>query len=476
MTALVWIRNDLRLADNPALFAAAEHEKVMLVFIHDPNQRDGYGAAQYWWLHHSLKAYQQSLHKHYHATLNIFQGHPLAVLKTILSTHKVDAIYWNRSYLPTAIQRDKEIKAYFSGQKITTQSFKGNLLLEPWQISTQQNQPFKVFTPFWKQASQTLINHEPQLLPRPSCLATVKLKETLSLEDLKLLPCQPDWSQPFHRNWSPGEEDAHRRFQSFQESLLPYYAKDRDTPSQNATSRLSPYLHFGEMTARQIWHAIQNQMSQSPELTKAGEKFLAEVGWREFSYHLLYHYPSLSTQNFKSEFNQFPWQTNEAHFKAWTKGLTGYPLVDAGMRELWHTGYMHNRIRMITASFLTKHLLLPWQKGAEWFWYTLLDADCANNNASWQWVAGCGADAAPYFRIFNPILQGEKFDPEGQYVKKWVPELQALPTRYIHQPWQASKAILKQAGIDLGETYPAPIVDHGAARQRALTAYEHIKK
>lgn len=455
--AILWFRQDLRLADNPALQAVANHP-FFAVYIWDEQDPWSPGGASRWWLYKSLNALKQSLHER-GIQLIFRRGNPLHILKTLAQETNSCGIYWNRCYEPYAINRDKEIKTSFKKEGIPCQSFKGSLLVEPWEIQTKTKGPYQVFTPFWK-TLQSL--NFPKQTPIPDLQGW---KTTLSsdvLEEWGFVPTL--WGQSLEETWQPGEEGAWERLNRFLEEGAQAYARKRDYPSENGTSHLSPYLHWGELGPTQIWHQVL--LSHGMEALP----FLRQLGWREFSYHLLFHFPELPAKPLRSSFNNFPWEVDADALKAWQSGKTGYPLVDAGMRELWHTGSMHNRVRMVVASFLVKHLLIPWQKGEEWFWDTLVDADLANNAVSWQWVAGCGADAAPYFRIFNPSLQSQKFDAKGTYIKQWVPELQALNSTYIHAPWKAPPEVLERAGLKLGTTYPLPIVDHDFSRKRALEA------
>lgn len=456
--SILWLRQDLRLEDNPALREASQKPFFALYIrdINDPHQPMG---ASLWWLHHSLNALRASFKKR-GIPLIFRQGDPLHVLQDLIQETGASSIYWNRCYEPYAIERDKKIKAFLKDQGITCQSFNSSLLSEPWEIGKS----YKVFTPFWK-TLQTLSIPVP--LPIPQMKGWRGKLITDDLSDWHLLP--QNWGEGFKTLWKPGEKGAHQKLAKFLEEKLSTYSQLRDYPYNEGTSRLSPHLHWGELSVRKIWHLVMK--TQGP----IGLPFLRELGWREFSNHLLYQFPHLPEKPLKTIFNNFTWDQNPEGLKAWQKGLTGYPLVDAGMRELWHTGWMHNRIRMVVASFLVKDLLLPWQTGEAWFWETLLDADLANNSVNWQWVAGCGADAAPFFRIFNPIIQSEKFDPKGEYIKKWVPELARLDPPYLHTPWLAQPYILDNAGIELGKTYPYPVVDHKNARQRALSKFRSLK-
>jgi deoxyribodipyrimidine photo-lyase len=462
---LYWFRQDLRLADNPALTAAAKDGPVIPVFILEDETPGKWkiGGAARWWLHHSLDALAASLAKR-GSKLILRRGKAGRVIEDLITETGARALYWNRAYEPHAIARDTAIKAIWDARGIDAQSFNASLLVEPWTVKTSANSPYRVFTPFWRAASALIEDTPP--LPAPRTLAAPPAwPRSEALTAWRLLPAKPNWATGF-TIWSPGEAGARSRLDAFIRESLHGYANGRDRPDGSSTSRLSPHLHWGEIGPRQVWRATQTAREDNAKLEPHAAKFLSELGWREFSYHLLYHFPTLPTRNFRPAFDEFPWEDNERAFKAWTQGRTGYPIVDAGMRELWATGYMHNRVRMVAASFLIKHLLIPWQRGEEWFWDTLVDADLANNAASWQWVAGSGADAAPYFRIFNPVIQGEKFDPDGSYVRRWVPELKTCDPRFIHRPWQSSNF----AAL----AYENPIINHDRARARALAAYKSI--
>jgi len=467
--AIVWFRQDLRLADNPAVAnACRHHKKIIPIYILDDFTAP-LGGAQRWWLHHSLISLQVDLKK-INLDLCLRQGKPLDILTQLVQTYAIDTVYWNRCYEPEVIARDTLIKQTLQKIGINVVSSNGSLLLEPWQITNASGHFFKVFTPFWRAClKQMMIPAEHKRLHVPE---TLDVKSD-SLDDWQLLPNQPNWAEKFEFHWRPGEEGAQEKLVDFIQHGLKGYCVSRDNPAENATSKLSPHLHFGEISPWQIWRAIDAVNQDQHYDLKSIDRFLTEIGWREFSYYLLYHVPTLPKENFKTAFDAFPWQNQTDLFKCWQKGRTGYPIVDAGMRELWNTGYMHNRVRMIVASFLTKDLFIDWRLGAGWFMDTLLDADLASNSASWQWVAGCGADAAPYFRIFNPTLQGEKFDPEGLYIKQWVPELRQVSAQWIHQPWMAPNDRL---GLCLDTDYPKPIVDHAMARQQALLYYKMIAK
>lgn len=473
--ALVWFRQDLRLSDNPALeYALKQHENALLLYILDEDSANPWplGAAQRWWLHHSLSELSNAIAER-GGQLILRRGHPEQILQEIVATQPIQAVYWNRCYEPYAIARDTRLKAELIQKELQVKTFNASLLQEPWNVLNKQGQFFKVYTPYWRHCLKTLMPRP--LYPTPKKITSFDAIKSDMLADWNLLPQHPNWAAEFSALWQPGEAGAQTKLEEFLQHKLICYATQRDFPNQDVTSRLSPHLHFGEISPWQIWHAVQPLMHNKKYATANLERFLAEVGWREFSYYLLYHFPTLPDDNFRSEFNGFIWNESQETLPRWQQGKTGYPIVDAGMRELWRTGTMHNRVRMIVASFLIKDLLLDWRLGEKWFWDTLLDADLANNSASWQWVAGSGADAAPYFRIFNPVLQGEKFDPQGEYVKRWIPELAILPEKYIHSPWNASAEVLQQAGVTLGVDYPYPMVDHAAARGEAMRRYKAMK-
>ena len=465
---IVWFRQDLRLGDHPALTQAADFPIIPL-FIWDEDDPNNPGRASRWWLNKSLISLKKSLDT-YGLKLVLRRGNPLKILEEMVISHNVSTLYWNRCYEPYTIARDEKIKAFFNS-RVECKSFNAFLLVEPWTLKTQAGKPYKVYTHYWNAIKS--LGSFPQPLPIPKSLKGYE--EPLysdTLESWDLHPLNPDWSQGLEKEWSPGEEGAKKRLILFLDYLIQTYQNDRNRPHLEATSKLSPHLHWGEISPRQIWHSTLT--SKLGEPCNDTWTFLSEIAWREFSYYLLYHFPTLPNKSLRKEFRQFPWVKDKAALHKWQRGITGYPIVDAGMRQLWHTGWMHNRVRMIAASFLVKDLLIDWQKGAAWFWDTLVDADLASNSASWQWVAGCGADAAPYFRIFNPVIQGQKFDSQGEYVRHWVSELRFLPDKYIHNPWEAPASVLDSAGIKLGDTYPLPLVDHKRARVRALEAFKII--
>jgi deoxyribodipyrimidine photo-lyase len=470
---IVWFRKDLRVSDNSALFAAQQRGTAIIpLYIWCPEAEGDWvlGAASRWWLHHSLLALNDRLRAH-KSQLVIREGDPLAVLADLIRETKADALYCCRRYEPGWPAYDQDLESQL---KVELQTFSGTLLFEPWSVERKQGGPFQVFTPFWNACRSCKIEALPELsdgsLKQPG-----KWPASLDVNDLGLLPTI-DWAAGLRETWQPGELGGQELLKRFVSKTLSSYAEERNRPDLKGTSRLSPHLAWGEISPHRIWQAVAARVKASRSPAESADVYLSELGWREFAYHLLHHFPRTTSHPLREQFAAFPWSKSTKHLEAWRRGLTGYPIVDAGMRELWYTGWMHNRVRMIVASFLTKDLLIPWQSGAAWFWDTLVDADLASNTLGWQWTAGCGADAAPYFRIFNPVTQGQKFDPEGEYARRWVPELSALPDRWIHEPWAASEDVLEAAGVELGSTYPRPVVDHAEARKRALAAYEQIKR
>ncbi len=461
--SIVWFRNDLRLSDNPALIKTLESgHAVVPVFVLD-RETDGVrqpGAATRWWLHYSLHALDASLRR-LGSRLVLRRGPAEKVLGDLAMDCGAVSVFWNRAYDRGSRERDMRLKKALAERGLAVGSFKANLLFEPWEITSRTGDSFKVFTPFWRACRAASPPATP--LPAPDALpAPAAWPASEPLASWRLLPTAPDWAGGIRAAWTPGENSAKQRLTQFLDDALEDYRDARDLPAVEGTSRLSPHLAFGEISPRQIWQAAMTRGASA-----ATERFLSEVGWREFAYHLLFHNGDLAQRNFRSEFDAFPWAHAEEALRTWQRGRTGYPIVDAGMRELWTTGWMHNRVRMIAASFLTKDLLIDWRQGERWFWDTLVDADLANNATGWQWVAGCGADAAPYFRVFNPVLQGEKFDPDGDYVRRWVPELAHLPKDVIHRPWTAEVP---------AHVYPGRVVEHAAARDRALAAFQTIRK
>ncbi|MDF1721765.1 MAG: deoxyribodipyrimidine photo-lyase [Minwuia sp.] len=470
---IVWFRQDLRLSDNPALHAALSSGRpVIPVYVLDDENAHGWapGGASRWWLHKSLQALGESIAAR-GGTLVLRKGPADRVIPDLVAETGASGVFWNRLYEPHAIRRDSDLKAALKGDGVTVHSYAGNLAFEPWTVRTGDDGPYRVFSPFMKACLRSEPPGRPLGTPNSLPMAAL-VPDSEPLDSWNLLPTKPDWAGGLREHWTPGEAGAAARFEAFLDDRLDEYAKARDRMDENTTSRLSPHLHFGEIGVRTIWHTLNHREDAG---ARSVGKFRAEVIWREFAYHLLYHYPSLPEANWRDAFDAFPWQDDPASYEAWCQGKTGYPLVDAGMQELWISGYMHNRVRMVAASFLIKHLMTHWKRGEEWFWDTLVDADLANNAASWQWVAGSGADAAPYFRIFNPIRQGEQFDPKGVYVRRWLPVLKDLPDKYVHAPWTAPDAVLKAADVRLGENYPHPVVDHAEARKRALAGYRTMK-
>jgi deoxyribodipyrimidine photo-lyase len=477
-TSIVWFRLDLRLADNLALQAALEQGGAVIpVFIWAPEEEAPWapGGASNWWLHQSLEALAAQLAAA-GSRLVIRRGPTLATLLALAKETGAGAVFWNRRYEPAVVARDVQIKAALQAGGIQFESFRGALLHEPVEVENKSGKPFQVFTPFWKAClnlpAPTAPIPAPKNLPAPSAWPA-----SLPLAELELLPTI-NWTDGMRAAWQPGRAGAEAELQRFLAGGVLDYGENRNRPDLVGTSRLSPHLHFGEITPREIWHAARGfaETRGIDSSTWRGWQFLTEIGWREFAHHLLHHFPHTPQEPLRAEFKRFPWQKNAADLRAWQQGQTGCPLVDAGMRELWATGWMHNRVRMVVASFLVKNLLIAWSPGAHWFWDTLVDADLANNTLGWQWSAGCGADAAPYFRIFNPVSQGEKFDPHGDYVRRWVPELARLPAEWIHQPWAAPAAVLAAAGVELGRTYPKPIVDLASSRAAALAAFQQLRQ
>ncbi|MFP4494302.1 MAG: cryptochrome/photolyase family protein [Halochromatium sp.] len=509
-TALVWLRRDLRLGDNPALAAAlARCERVIPVYLHAPDEEAPWqpGAASRWWLHQSLGALGEHLQR-LGSRLIIRQGASLATLRALIADSGASQVHWNRGYEPASIARDSAIEQALRAEGIDCASHNAALLCEPWALKTGSGDPYRVFTPYWRRLGPRLTEIAARSAP-----ATAAPPETLppvpdeigglAIKALALRPTIP-WDQGLLEAWQPGEAGAHAQLERFLHGPIGSYREARDWPAESGTSRLSPHLHFGEIGPRQILarmreaHAdasgagsgagarfgtspgagARSNSASSLADSAIAEPYLRELGWREFSHQLLYHFPQTPSEPLNPRFADFPWRGGDTEplLKAWQQGRTGIPIVDAGMRELWHTGWMHNRARMIVASLLTKNLRLPWQEGARWFWDTLVDADLANNTQGWQWSAGCGADAAPYFRILNPVRQGERFDAQGRYVRRWCPELAKLPDQLIHRPWQAPESLLAACGVRLAREYPAPIVDLKTSRAEALAAYERVKR
>ncbi len=467
---VVWFRQDLRIKDNPALLAAHQTgHPILPLFIWDEENSGEWklGGASRWWLHESLKALNEALQ----SKLYFEAGSAQQVIMDIIKETGAEAIYWNRCYEPWRITSDTRIQETLQTKGMKVHTFNGSLLFEPQTALKSDGTPYKVFTPFYQKGCLGRGNEprRPSKAPKNLRLSTHR---GVALIDLELLPAIA-WHNKLAKYWKPGEAGAHARLKAFLKNGLKQYKEGRNYPSENNVSRLSPHLHFGEISPNEVWYAAKQHMG-TKGWRKNGETFLSELGWREFSYSLLFHFPDLPRKNLQKKFNKFPWRRDQKSLKKWQQGQTGYPIVDAGMRELWETGYMHNRVRMIVGSFLVKNLMLHWHLGEDWFWDTLVDADLANNSASWQWIAGCGADAAPYFRIFNPVTQGKKFDHHGAYVRRFIPELKKMPDKYLHNPWEAPEKVLVEAGVQLGEDYPLPIVTLGDSRERALDAFSEL--
>jgi deoxyribodipyrimidine photo-lyase len=495
---ILWLRRDLRLGDNPALQSAARIAEdaggsLLPVYVWEPRERRAWapGGAARWWLRHSLASLDGDLRR-LGSRLLVERGDPVAAVVALAERAGAEAVVWARGLEPDEAADDDALEAALSardiGAVVTPQA---NLLADPLSVRTRDGRPYTVFTPFWRARLAAGAPEEP--LPAPRTLPPAPTDPRgLALSDLEAEALRP-WAAEFGDVWRPGEAGAQARLEAFLEGALAGYASGRDAPGAEGTSRLSPHLRWGEVTARQVWHAVSGTLAeagleveaalgpanwdaeQAPGLRRSAGAFLRQLGWREFGHHLLAAFPQTTAQPLHDRFAAFPWREDPAALEAWRRGRTGYPIVDAGMRELWATGWLHNRARLLAGSFLVKDLLLPWQSGAAWFWDTLVDADLADNTLGWQWVAGCGADAAPYFRIFNPVTQGRRYDPDGAYVRRWAPELGGLDARDIHAPWTAPEGALAAAGVSLGATYPEPLVDHGEARSRALAAYEAVR-
>ena len=472
---VMWFRVDLRLADNAALHAAASTGRPLacLYVLEEstPDLREA-GGAKKWWLHHSLRSLASDL-RAIGARLVLRRGDAQSALREVVDAVGADAVVWNRRYGRGETETDEAIRAGLEGDGIAVRAFPGHLLHDPDALRTGTGKPYRVYTPFWRSLRGTLAEREP--LPAPESIeATGGNVPSDDLDDWTLLPSGPNWAGGIEAYWTPGEAGAHERLAAFAKGALDGYAAARDHPAVDGTSRLSPHLALGEISPRQAWRAAEGR--EDPD----AETFRKEIAWRDFSYHLLHHHPDMPRENMDARFDRFPWAPmdaqGEAKLRAWQRGRTGYPIVDAGMRQLWHLGWMHNRVRMITASFLIKHLLIDWRHGERWFWDTLVDWDAANNSNGWQWVAGSGADASPFFRVFNPTLQSERFDRGGDYIRRWVPELAELPAKHIHEPSTAPDEVLSKAGVRLGETYPEPIVPHKLGRERALRAYREMRE
>jgi deoxyribodipyrimidine photo-lyase len=477
MTTLVWFRQDLRIADNPALDAALKRgAPVIPVYVHAPGEEGAWapGAASRWWLHQSLARLEDDLTRVDSRLILRAADDSLAAVSSLVRECGATHVVWNRRYEPAIVTRDQKIKTALHAAGVETRSYNSALLHEPWTVKNKLGAPFQVFTPYWRHClglddpDDPL--HAPSQLPGPA-----SWPQSASLGSLGLLPAT-DWTAGLCAAWAPGSAAAHALLERFLSESFDEYGALRDQPCIRGTSRLSPHLHFGEIGPREIWHATRRfALQRGRHSTWRASQFLAEIGWREFAYHLLYHFPHTPERPLRANYARFPWRRDAAAVSAWARGSTGYPIVDAGLRELWHTGWMHNRVRMIAGSFLIKDLLISWTEGARWFWDTLVDADLASNTLGWQWVAGSGADASPFFRIFNPVTQGAKFDPQGAYVRRWVPELARLSDEFIHRPWLAPPAVLAAAGVTLGGNYPERLIDHDIARREALRAHSALK-
>ena len=469
-TALVWIRDDFRIQNNDALtYATNQHDAVTAVFIFNSNIFDHKREAQKWWVSKSLENFKSDLKK-LNIGLEIIKDDEINFFSKIKSNSKI-SVYWNKVYEPNELEKDKKIGTDFSKKNIDFKFFKGNVLNEYNKITKNDGTPFKVYSPFWRNAEQFYLERLPDKINKVKKCKKINtlFKNQIKSEDI--LP-KSDWYKKFEKYWEPSEQKAHENLDNFVNKSILNYGVDRDFPSIKGTSLLSPYIRNGQINVGDIWQKCKKLKSNNVSI----KKYTNEIGWREFSHSLINYFPQMLKGNLRKEFDKFPWVNNSKFLNAWKKGMTGYPIVDAGMRELYETGWMHNRIRMVVGSFLVKHLRINWKEGEKYFRNCLLDFNEANNVAQWQWVAGCGADAAPYFRIFNPILQGEKFDKQGDYVKKWVPELSKVPLKFIHKPWEMEKKYQEAINTIIGSDYPMPIVIHEKARADALSAFQSIKK
>ena len=472
---LVWLREDLRLADNPALRAAADGGgPVLLLYVLDEAvpERWRMGRAQRWWLHHSLTALSEAVSEA-GGRLILRRGDPREHVPDVARAASAGTVRWNRRHLPFERETDDAVEAALEGVA-TVQTTPAGLLYEPGQITTGSGGPYKVFSPYYKALKARGEPREP--LPRVTEMTAPDAD--VRSDDLAawgLRPTKPNWAAGWEEIWTPGEAGARARLEAWLDAHAHAYADNRNRADLDATSRLSPHLHFGEVSPHTVWHAVRHRVDAGDIPEDQADGFLSEVAWRDFSYGVLAAFPAMLDDPYDERFARFPYEAPDEKLAAWKEGRTGYPIVDAGMRQLWRTGFMHNRVRMITASFLVKDLLIDYNEGIDYFWDTLVCADAANNTASWQWIAGTGVDASPYFRVFNPVGQGEKFDPQGDYVRRWVPELATLPKKYVHKPWEAPAHVLAAAGVTLGGTYPRPIVDHGTQRDEALARYKRMK-
>ncbi len=470
MASIYWFRRDLRISDNSALAACIlASNGVIPVYIHcDESGLELPSGASDWWLHQSLSSLSRELELR-GSRLIIRQGSPADVLTELCTECGASSVYSSERVEPAARVNEADVEVALAARGVTYRAILNGLLWHPSDALNNAGKAFQVFTPFWKALQRTVLP-PPAPIIMPAQInppVNVVWPVSIPLSNLNLLS-NSGWDTEFYKQWQPGEAGARASLNRFLESSIDYYPEQRDFPAAKGVSRLSPHLAFGEISPAQIIRGIYQRRGGPPITTDAETAYVRQIAWREFAAHLLWHFPHTLKSPLRQEYDKFPWQPDDASLIAWQTGNTGYPMVDAGMRELWATGWMHNRVRMLVASFLVKHLLIDWKEGASWFWDTLVDADPANNTLGWQWTAGCGADAAPYFRIFNPVLQGQRFDPDGSYIRKWIPEISSLAAVYIHQPWMAPQSVLAACGIQLGATYPYPIVDHNEARQRAL--------
>ncbi len=460
-TVIFWFRRDLRLSDNEALLKAAEEGHILPVYILDERQEFKIGGASQWWLHYAL----DTLDKAMGGKLVFLKGDAKKLIPRVAKAAGAKAVYWNTCYEPAFLESDKAIVSALEKEKIACKQYNGTMLWPVGDIVKGDGTPFKIYKPFLRTALKAEAPHAPKAKPKDLTFSTVEIKDAVPLDELELLP-KIHWDEGIKKEWTPGEEEAQKMLASFVATKLKRYGAERNYPARDVLSRLSPYLHYGEVSPNQIWHAVHNG-GTGENL----EKFISELSWRDFAYNLLTHFPSTPTESYNARLKKLEWRHDEEGLKKWQQGQTGIPIVDAGMRQLWQTGYMHNRVRMITASFLIKNLLIDWRIGADWFLDTLVDADLAVNTLNWQWVAGTGLDAAPFFRVFSPVLQSKSYDRNGDYIKTYVPELKALSARYIHAPWTAPRDVLVKANLELGKTYPKPYVDLKASASAALDAY-----
>jgi len=475
---IIWLRDDFRLDDQPAVLAAASRP-ALYVYVHDDSPRNGrpLGGAAKWRLARSLTAFAERLAAR-GGRLDIVRGEADRIILALAAAANAGRVLWTRRYEAAAIALDAAVKAALRERGVEAASFNGRLLREPWEVAKPDGAPAGNFSAFWRRSRALPPAPAPTRAPDPLLQAPwpADAPPRVAIDALGLTPTKPDWSSELALGETPGEAGALAALERFVDGSLAGYAEDRDLTSRETGSRLSAHLRFGEISARRVAAAVKAAVAARPELARDAEKFMAELGWRDFAAALLFRHPDLATQPMRAEFARFPWRDDDEGFRAWARGETGYPIVDAGMRQFWRTGFMPNRVRMIAASFLIKHLMIDWRRGEQWFWDTLIDADPGSNPLNWQWVAGSGVDSAPYFRIFNPVLQAEKFDPDGAYIRRWVPELARLETPHIHAPWRAPPEALAHAGIVLGRIYRAPIVDHAQARARALSAFGEMRR